>query len=193
LDNKLLLRIGYTGTLAYWSQVYPSGEACTGPNWSPDGSPGSYFDPAWSNEFGIGLYPNLFALNAYLVEDPDFGLIGYGCDVYETDDSYGIIPADGICFRAFFAPLKINIEVLKSRIEKIEANKEGEEISIDVSKVISSVKTVTIKAKGLKPGRYNISTAEGFNKTVNCDSGILETEVPVSEEKINIRITLAKE
>ncbi len=193
LDNKLLLRIGYTGTLAYWSQVYPSGEACTGPSWSPDGSPGSYFDPAWSNEFGIGLYPNLFALKAYLVEDPDFGLIGYGCDVYETDDSYGIIPADGICFRAFFAPLKINIEVLKSRIEKIEANKEGEEISIDVSKVISSVETVTLKAKGLKPGRYNISTAEGFNKTVNCDSGILEAEVPVSEEKINIRITLAKE
>jgi len=192
-DNHLLLRIGYAGTLAYWSQVYPSGEACTGPNWSPDGSPGSYFNPAWSNEFGIGLYPNLFALKAYLVEDPDFGLIGYGCKVYETDVSYGIIPAAGICFRAFFAPLKIGIEVLKSKIEKIETNKQGKEISIDLSKVISSVETVILKVKGLKPGRYNISTSEGFNELVDCNSGILEAEIPVSEEKINIRITLAEE
>lgn len=188
-ENYLLLRIGYAGILAPWSQVYPNGEACTGPNWSPDGSTGSYFNPAWSNELGIGLYADLHALNAYVVEDPDFGLIGYGCRVSRRDDgSYTIIPAGGIDTRIFIEPIKMKVEALKAHIRETNVASNKDHISLVVLKAINSVDSITLRIRGLKIGRYMISTDEGFGETISC-SEELEIEVPAKEEETKIIIS----
>lgn len=191
--DHLLLRIGYAGILAPWSQVYPTGEACTGPNWSPDGSPGSYFNPAWSNEFGIGLYADLHALKAYVVEDPDFGLIGYGCMVSKRNNLYMVTPAKGIDSRIFIAPSKINIEVLKAHINEANVTENGEKISLDVSKSIDSTGTIILKVNGLKAGRYLISTDGGFSKEIGCPLGSLEIEIPAAEKETRINISASNQ
>jgi hypothetical protein len=188
-SNYLLLRIGYAGILAPWSQVYPSGEACTGPNWSPDGSPGSYFNPAWSNEFGIGLYADLHALKAYVVEDPDFGLIGYGCAVSKRNNLYIVTPAKGIDSRIFIASPKINIEVLKAHISEANVTENGEKISLVISKNIDSTSTIILKMRGLKIGKYIITTDEGFSKQVDCSSESLKIEIPVTKKETRINIS----
>ncbi|MEM2401010.1 MAG: DUF5695 domain-containing protein [Candidatus Bathyarchaeia archaeon] len=190
-DDYMLLRIGYAGTLAYWSQVYPNGEACTGPNWSPDGSPGSYFNPAWSNEYGIGLYANLHALKAYVVKDPDFGLIGYGCRVSEGDDgTLIIVPARGIDTRIFIAPLRVGVEVLKAHIREAKVTASKEWISLVISKSVDSINTVTLRVRGIESGEYLIYTNEGFSSFFSCPTGDLEVEVPARGCEVEINISL---
>ncbi|MEM2341243.1 MAG: DUF5695 domain-containing protein [Candidatus Bathyarchaeia archaeon] len=191
-EKPLLLEVGYAGILAYFSQILSSGEACTGPNWSPDGSPGSYFNPAWSNEYGIGLYPALSILKSYVVKDKDFGLIGYGCRVEEKDGTYIVEPADGIRVRVYIVPLNLKVFVLKSHIDKLEVNKGSKWINLAVSKAHYSVNSFTIMLKGLEAGNYSVSTDEGFEKTITVSdpSEVVKIEAPAFKEKISVSIKL---
>ena len=113
------LQKAYGATLAVWSCVDPSGKGYNGREWRfnpPEkGSPeyNYYRNGCFSGEVGMGLYGNLSMLKSYLVQDPDFGLIGYGCDVTETSDDYTLIPQDGLGVRAAFVPLGVSLETVK--------------------------------------------------------------------------------
>ena len=96
------LQKAYGATLAVWSCVDLSGKGYNGREWRfnpPEkGSPeyNYYRNGCFSGEVGMGLYGNLSMLKSYLVQDPDFGLVGYGCAVSETADAYTLVPQDGL-------------------------------------------------------------------------------------------------
>ena len=71
----------------------------------------------------MGLYGNLSMLKSYLVQDPDFGLVGYGCAVAETGNDYTLVPEDGLGVRASFVPLGVALETVRARIEKATLTK----------------------------------------------------------------------
>ena len=104
------LQKAYGATLAVWSCVDPSGKGYNGREWRfnpPEkGSPeyNYYRNGCFSGEVGMGLYGNLSMLKSYLVQDPDFGLVGYGCAVSETADAYTLVPQDGLGVRVAFIP-----------------------------------------------------------------------------------------
>ena len=60
-------------------------------------APGVYgFEPPRTFEGGIALWGYLQTARAYVVEDPSFGLTGYGCRVDTGPDGIAIVPLDGV-------------------------------------------------------------------------------------------------
>ena len=160
------LQKAYGATLAVWSCVDPSGKGYNGREWRfnpPEkGSPeyNYYRNGCFSGEVGMGLYGNLSMLKSYLVEDPDFGLVGYGCDVAETDDDYTLIPKDGLGIRATFVPLGVTLETVTARIEQAVITKDLRRLELVLSKPSEHAKSAHISIRGMPRGSYQCSTGK---------------------------------
>jgi len=142
----------------------------------------------WSGELGIGLYGNLSALKSYLVEDPEFGLIGYGCSFLESEDSYTIEPSDGLGVRTCLVPLEVEAETVKARIEKITIRKDRTQASIILGKTFDQTREAKMVIRGMTPGTYSISTDKTELKVES--NGTLEFELPLIDTKTEVSIVL---
>ncbi|MEM1863782.1 MAG: DUF5695 domain-containing protein [Desulfurococcaceae archaeon] len=187
--DYLLLRIGYAGLLAYLSQLHPTGEATTGPDWSPDGTWGHYFNSKWSNEYGIGLYPLMVGLKSYIVQDEDIGLVCFGCKVSETDNVYVIQPLDGVRTRVSILPLRASLEVVRGRINKLYITKSMEQVSLEIERAHSTVRNVMISIKGLGPGTYSVYVNGVHVESVLCEKETLNINIDVYSDISNVVIT----
>ena len=160
------LQKAYGATLAVWSCVDPSGKGYNGREWrfNPP-EKGSleynyYRNGCFSGEVGMGLYGNLSMLKSYLVQDPDFGLIGYGCDVTETSDDYTLIPQDGLGVRATFVPFGVSLETVKARIEKATLTKNLRRLELVLSKPSKHADCAHISIRGMPSSAYRCSTGK---------------------------------
>ncbi len=166
--DDFLLRMAYGAILAVWSCVDPSGKGYNGREWRfnpPGKNSGSpeynyYRNGCFSGELGMGLHGVLSMLRAYLVEDGDFGLVGYGCQVEESTDDYVILPRDGLGVRAVFEPLGLEVEAVKGKMERIAASKDKRRIEVDLRRPCQSVDSAHIRVRGLEPGDYHCTSGE---------------------------------
>ena len=145
-----------------------------------------YRNGCFSGEVGMGLYGNLSMLKSYLVQDPDFGLVGYGCTVAETKDDYTLVPQDGLGVRATFVPLGVTLETVKARIEKVMLSKDLRRLELVLSKPSEHAECAHISIRGMPSGSYQCSAGkvkvgeiiawdvpyvkgqESFNVTLSC-------------------------
>jgi len=188
--EELTLRIGYAGILGYLSNLHPTGEATTGPDWSPDGAWGHYFNSKWSNEYGIGLYSLGYALKSYVVKDLELGTICYGCKVIENDTKYVIIPYDGIRTRILVDPIDIELEIEKGHITRLEIEKSKEKITLIAEKAHPIVEELNIIVKGVRLGKYNIYVDGEPVKSVETTDNTLRTTLPIQKTYTTIEIML---
>ena len=186
------LQKAYGATLAVWSCVDPSGKGYNGREWRfnpPEkGSPeyNYYRNGCFSGEVGMGLYGNLTMLKSYLVQDPDFGLVGYGCTVSETADGYMLLPHDGLGVRASFVPLGVTLETVKARIEKATLTKDLRRLELVLSKPSTDAECAHITVRGLPSGTYRGSAGR-----VEISEQI-EWDVPYAEGQDSVTVTLAR-
>ena len=186
------LQKAYGATLAVWSCVDPSGKGYNGREWRfnpPEkGSPeyNYYRNGCFSGEVGMGLYGNLDMLKSYLVRDPDFGLVGYGCAVAETEDAYTLIPQDGLGVRAAFVPLGVSLETVKARIERATLTKDLRRLELVLSKPSQHAECARISIRGLVSGSYRCSA--GKVKIGNQ----IEWDVPYVEGQTSLTLTLCR-
>lgn len=184
------LQKAYGATLAVWSCVDPSGKGYNGREWRfnppKEGSPeyNYYRNGCFSGEVGMGLYGNLSMLKSYLVQDPDFGLVGYGCAVSETVDDYTLIPQDGLGVRAAFVPLGVSLEAVKARIEKAVLTKDLRRLELVLSKPSKHAKYAHISIRGMGSGAYGCS----IGKIKHGEQ--IEWEVPYVEGRKTLCVTL---
>ncbi|RKU14740.1 hypothetical protein C6503_14640 [Candidatus Poribacteria bacterium] len=161
-----LLQKAYGATLAVWSCVDPSGKGYNGREWrfNPPEKGSSeynyYRNGCFSGEVGMGLYGNLSMLKSFLVRDPDFGLVGYGCAVAETEDAYTLIPQDGLGVRAAFVPLDVSLETVKARIERATLTKDLRRLELVLSKPSQHAECAHISIRGLTFGAYRCSAGK---------------------------------
>ena len=152
--------------MAVWSCVDPSGKGYNGREWrfnppEKDSPEYNYYrNGCFSGEVGMGLYGNLSMLKSYLVQDPDFGLVGYGCDVAETDDDYTLIPKDGLGVRATFVPLGVTLETVTARIEQVVITKDLRRLELVLSKPSEYTERAHISIRGMPAGSYQCSTGK---------------------------------
>ena len=186
------LQKAYGATLAVWSCVDPSGKGYNGREWRfnpPEkGSPeyNYYRNGCFSGEVGMGLYGNLSMLKSYLVQDPDFGLVGYGCAVSETADDYTLVPQDGLGVRASFVPLGVTLEAVKAHIEKATLTKDLRQLELVLSKPSKHAECAHISVRGMPSGSYRCST--GRVKA----SDLIEWDVPYAEGQDSVVVTLVR-
>ena len=170
------LQKAYGATLAVWSCVDPSGKGYNGREWRfnpPEkGSPeyNYYRNGCFSGEVGMGLYGNLSMLKSYLVQDPDFGLVGYGCAVSETADDYTLLPQDGLGVRVSFVPLGVTLETVKARIEKATLTKDLRRLELILSKPSKRAECAHVSVRGCY--RVRIGVVQGTLKSVSRLNGM---------------------
>jgi len=158
--DEHLLQMAHATTLAVWCCVDESGKGYNGCEWRfnpPDkGSPeyNYYRNGCLSGEVGIGLYGNLSLLKSYLVRDADFGLVGYGCAVTETEETYTIVPGDGLGVRAAFVPLGVELETVKAKMESITLTKDKSRIELVLTKPYPHADNARICVRGMIPSKY---------------------------------------
>jgi hypothetical protein len=171
------LRLGYGSYLAYWSLIREDGIARNLYTWEPQRM---VFDP-WSSETGTGLYFLYNVACSYAVDDPDFGLIGYGCDVEgETTGHISIIPRDGMSKRATIVPLGLALETTVGRIDRVDAEDGGKKLAVLLRETTQQPLKAILTAKGLPAGEYTLSANYveiGTFSSDQCAAG-LELSLP---------------
>jgi hypothetical protein len=110
-------------------------------------------------EGGCGLWGFLQATKAYVVKDPAFGLIGYGCEVMSTSEKVTVIPYDGLRKRVFFAEQKIEVEALAGEINEVSLSR-ADRISLAMTDSTGLAKQAILRVHGLADGKYHITSGD---------------------------------
>jgi hypothetical protein len=113
--DQFLLGSAYASALGLWALVREDGAGRYVYTWEPARM---LFDP-WSSEGGLGLFGALLQQRAYVVEDADFGLIGYGCDVRRVRDGAEIVPLDGLRCHVVWRERELRVVAEPAVIERL--------------------------------------------------------------------------
>ena len=160
------LRLAYGGILAMWTCVDATGHGYNTREWRfnppEQGHPEYHYyrNGCQSGELGVGLHRDFSLLISTVVRDIDFGLIGLGCDVSESDDAYTIKPWSGFGFRAYVAQTGIMIDNESFKMDVISMAKDGSRIEITPSEGEEGLEATRVIVSGLEPGRYGVAVGD---------------------------------
>ena len=100
-DDLYLLRVGYAGM----DQVLANIDAAGFGSYGFDADAAILqFDP-YTADYGIAFYGYARNAGSYVVQNPEFGWLGFGCEVQEAKNEIRITPRDGFRKQVFLAPL----------------------------------------------------------------------------------------
>jgi len=174
-DPDVLLK-GYAGVMSVMANVLPDGMGynffiCT---------PGIYdHEPPRTFESGSGLWGFLKSSKSYVVKDPVFGEVGFGCKVEATDQALTVYPRDGLRKRLRFVEAALDVEVAQGQIKKASFRRRRPGLSLDISDSTGLAKKTTVSIDGLPSGNYKLSHG-GSSRRVSVQ-GNLRFDVPIRE------------
>jgi len=174
-DSDALLK-GYAGVTSVMANVLPDG---MGFNFFIS-TPGIFGPtPPRTFESGSGLWGFLRSAKSYIVKDPSFGVIGYGCRVDSSEHETTAYPNDGLKKRLLFVDHKINVEVTAGEIDQASLNHSNNTLSLRMSDSTGLVKNVTITIDGLPDGNYRLDHGKSSRHTAS--KGKLAAIIPITE------------
>jgi len=181
-DVSLLLS-GFAGMMSVLHNVLPDG---MGFGWFKL-DPGVFAcEPPRTFEGGSGLWGFLQAAKSYVVNDPSFGWIGYGCRVENEGSEVRVFPKDGVRKRLLIVPDKLQVSLRRGQIRSLTFNRRTSAIHLQIEDTTGIVKTVPVTIEGLEPGEYRVQT-ENFELGARGSEKI-GFEVPVEDAK-SLRIS----
>ena len=154
-------------------------------------TPGIYdHHPPRTYENGPGLWGYMQGAAAYVLQDPAFGWVGYGCQVKElaaggkagAAPGLDIRPSDGLRKRVFFADTKVHIRAHSGeihRVTRLAGGKSPGALELRMGDSTGVVQTVLIEFTGLAPGAYRLR-APGQNRRLQAPAGKLRLELPLA-------------
>ncbi len=190
-DPVALLRLSYASYLSSWALMNTGTPASNYGYWFPgeanDGAVGWAFEPKknttiwllgrylergiwyYDGEIDLGLGGALRMARAIVVDDPIFGLFGYGCDVIDTGTNYEMLIKDGL--REYLIMHNMNVSL------KLDRDAYSYDIPITISKTKDAVQfqldneTLTahntrIALTGLAAGDYQVKVNDDVQSTV---------------------------
>lgn len=178
-DREALLK-GYAGLQSVMGNVLPDGMGynffiCT---------PGIYDHvPPRTYESGPGLWGYMQGAAAYVLEDPAFGWVGYGCNVQQTPAGLDLRPNDGLRKRVFFADTKVRIRAQRGEIHRVLRGKNGQ-LELRMGDSTGLVQAVWVEIWGLPAGHYRLRAA-GHNRRLEVPAAAaaaapLRIELPLA-------------
>ncbi|MGH9490363.1 MAG: DUF5695 domain-containing protein [Terriglobales bacterium] len=174
-DREALLK-GYAGLQSVMANVLPDGMGynffiCT---------PGIYdHTPPRTYESGPGLWGYMQGAAAYVLEDPAFGWVGYGCGVQTTPAGLDIRPNDGLRKRVYFADTRVHIRADRGEIHRVVRGPAGA-LELRMGDSTGLVKDVLVRITGLAPGRYRLR-APGHGRRLEAGAdGAVSFELPLA-------------
>ena len=148
----------YVGNVSWRYNMYKGGYGAMNVN---DGGT-RVMNNGWqdfSGESDEGLYGSLLRISADVVNDPIFGLYGYGANVTADETSYTVIPTDGFGKRVNILDQKIYVETTQDTITSAKFAMDGSSIELNVKgyTAASHVSHIALSGAGLKDGFYAIN------------------------------------
>jgi len=149
--DEALLRSAYASALGVWSVVRGDGAGRYLYTWEPARM---LFDP-WSSETGLALFGALEQQRAYVVENADFGLVGYGCEVRRVRGGVEVVPLDGLRRHVVWRARGLRVRASGATIERL--------VFLDEGGIRAELRGVT---KGAHEARLRVERAAGRRRTV---------------------------
>jgi len=176
-DLALLLK-GYAGMMSVLHNVLPDG---MGFGWFKL-DPGVFAcEPPRTFEGGSGLWAFIQATKSYVLYDPSFGWIGYGCQVENETNELRVIPKDGVRKRVLIVPDKVHVSLRRGEIKSLTIDRRTSAVNLQIEDTTGIVKTVPVIIDGLRPGEYRVRTESSELHVRGSET--LEFEVPVADAK----------
>jgi hypothetical protein len=172
-DPDALLK-GYAGVMSVMANVLPDGMGynyflCT---------PGVYdHQPPRTFESGPGLWGFLKSAKSYVVKDPSFGEVGFGCQVETTTTTTTVRPKDGVRQRVRFSETGIDVSVAQGQISEISVDRDSRKLGLEIADGTGFAKNSEISIRGLPAASYRIKYA-GSTRTMASEPS-LEFTVPM--------------
>ncbi len=177
-DATALMK-GYPGVWSVMHNVQPDG---MGFAWFMYNAGVFGYEPPRTFEGGLGLWGFLRATKAYVVDDPAFGLVGYGCRIERTADEIRAFPKDGVKKRLRFVAERIDIEAWAGEIASAALNAKTGDLELQMADSTNLVKIVRLAIRGLRPGDYEISFDESKERRTVRD--VLRLDLPFERAKV---------
>ena len=153
-DVWLLLQ-GHAGMMSVLHNVLPDG---MGFGWFKL-DPGVFAcEPPRTFEGGSGLWAFLQAAKSYVVNDPSFGWICYGCRVENEANEVRVFPKDGVRKRLLIVSDKLQVTLRRGQIKSLTFDRRTPAVNLQIEDITRLVKTVPITIEGLLPGAYQVKT-----------------------------------
>ena len=170
----------YVGNVSWRYNMYKGGYGAMNVN---DGGT-RVMNNGWqdfSGESDEGLYGSLLRISADVVNDPIFGLYGYGANVTADETSYTVIPTDGFGKRVNILDQKIYVETTQDTITSAKFAMDGSSIELNVKgyTAASHVSHIALSGAGLKDGFYAVNV-----------NGEKVSQVYVKNNEANATITM---
>jgi hypothetical protein len=176
-DMSLLLK-GYAGMMSILHNVLPDG---MGFGWFKL-DPGVFAcEPPRTFEGGSGLWAFAQAAKSFVVNDPAFGWIGYGCRVENGANAFRVFPKDGVRKRLLIVPDKLHVTLRRGEINSLTFDRKTSALNLQIEDTSEMVKTVPVTIEGLEPGEYLVQTENSELRVRGNEK--LEFEVPVEDAK----------
>ncbi len=114
-DDLYLLRVGYAGM----DQVLANIDAQGFGSYGFDADPAVLqFDP-YTADYGIAFYGYARNAGAYVLKDPEFGWLGFGCNVRERQGDVEIVPRDAFRRNVFLGPIHVRLTLEAGTFESV--------------------------------------------------------------------------
>lgn len=170
----------YVGNVSWRYNMYKGGYGAMNVN---DGGT-RVMNNGWqdfSGESDEGLYGSLLRISADVVNDPIFGLYGYGANVTADETSYTVVPTDGFGKRVNILDQKIYVETTQDTITSAKFAMDGSSIELNVKgyTAASHVSHIALSGAGLKDGFYAVNV-----------NGEKVSQVYVKNNEANATITM---
>jgi hypothetical protein len=176
-EVSLLLK-GYAGMMSVLHNVLPDG---MGFGWFKL-DPGVFAcEPPRTFEGGSGLWAFLHAAKSYVVNDPSFGWIGYGCGVKNEADEIRVFPKDGVRKRLWIVPDNLQVVLRRGEIQSLTFNRGSSAVDLEIEDTSGMAKTVPVTIEGLEPGEYRVRTKNSELRVQGTEN--LGFEVAVKDAK----------
>lgn len=150
----------------------------------------------FDGEIDHGLTGGIHGSGVYLLDDPDFGLIGYGGNVrMDKDGTVSIIPFDGVRRQVrIMTPVRFSVELMRDGFRKdYPITLRGtEELSFCIENRSDKPHNTTIRAEGMPEGKYTVMTDHKMITTFNIEAGNAHhpyyIEVPVTDKHTQVKL-----
>ncbi len=112
----------------------------------------------FSGESEEGFYGSLLRISSDIINDPVFGLFGYGALVGEEGDSYQITPRDGFGRRINLINEQIYLVCENDKIESAQIQKDGKAFTLQLSNPTGKdhASKIHFDGAGMEDGYYSI-------------------------------------
>ena len=147
--NLYLLRVGYAGMSEVMANIDRNGFGSYG----FDADPAVLqFDPNTA-DYGIAFYGYAHGAGAYAMHDPEFGWLGFGCNLREDHGRVEILPRDGFRKRVFIGPAGLSLTLDAGTFERVSFDPHSKRIEVTLSPANPWTPTALLRMKKTTPGR----------------------------------------